>query len=294
MTMRALFGNAVQRLLGNHWGTKVNGTDTGVHPAMEELAAIFASQRPIELSEPLQLNWNGDDQTPPIQIHMTGDAPSAIGIYGPNGERTLLGFGLGNEGLWANAYVPLLQMEVPYETIDARYRDGRYQGSGIDTTPKGESHHGNSTGSGTLNLGGGSSTLHTTNNEYNTTNFNQWLLQLFNNQSMLGSRHGTLVASFDDYVTVNVDGETLYVAKPYWMQQHKFDGETVGGITYTYSNDQTREADDGSDTEVQIVIPAYTAGDEIFCDTVANGTGISLAPDWVEKHTRVWAKEASC
>ena len=136
MTMRALFGNAVQRLLGNHWGTKVNGTDTGVHPAMEELAAIFASQRPIELSEPLQLNWNGDDQTPPIQIHMTGDAPSAIGIYGPNGERTLLGFGLGNEGLWANAYVPLLQMEVPYETIDARYRDGRYQGSGIATTRK--------------------------------------------------------------------------------------------------------------------------------------------------------------
>lgn len=65
------------------------------------------------------------------------------------------------------------------------------------------------------------------------------------------------------------------IAKPPKLQRTPFDGQTRDGITYTYSSDFEREADNSSDTEDQIINPLYVAGDVIFAFKPANGTGVT-------------------
>lgn len=88
----------------------------------------------------------------------------------------------------------------------------------------------------------------------------------------------TLVTHGDDYLTCeDADSNTVYVAKPYELRRTPFDGETIGGVTYTYTSASEREATDGVDTETQFITPAYVVGAEIFAIKVQGNTGVQTA-----------------
>lgn len=91
---------------------------------------------------------------------------------------------------------------------------------------------------------------------------------------------GTITEIDEDTLTVQLNGssEKVLVAKPVELQQSTYDGQTIGGIEYTYTDSQTRTADDGSETQTQIVNPGYsTSGptSNITIMPVVNGTGAS-------------------
>jgi len=85
----------------------------------------------------------------------------------------------------------------------------------------------------------------------------------------------TLVAHNDDYLECeDANAATVYVAKPYELRRTPFDGETISGITYTYTSESEREATDGVDTETQFITPNYVVGNEIYAAKVQGDTGV--------------------
>lgn len=115
-----------------------------------------------------------------------------------------------------------------------------------------------------------------------------------------------------DYLVCNpLDGATgvastdvVNVALPYLLRRTPFDGSTREGISYTYTSNIQRTASDGSDTETQVIVPSYAAGDSIFAMRgVLRGTGAVLvdgnnnttALDWIDMNFdgRAWAKDDS-
>ena len=87
------------------------------------------------------------------------------------------------------------------------------------------------------------------------------------------------------------------VALPYLLQRTPFDGNTRNGVTYTYTNNFTRTASDGSTVETQRITPDYVVDDEIVA--VAVGTVLGgfneITSDWIDANLdgRAWAAEAS-
>lgn len=66
------------------------------------------------------------------------------------------------------------------------------------------------------------------------------------------------------------------------------------GATYSYSDVDARTATVGSDTEDQVVVPAYRVNDYIFAmSTPLGGTGVDEAQEWLDINAdaRAWAKE---
>jgi hypothetical protein len=85
----------------------------------------------------------------------------------------------------------------------------------------------------------------------------------------------TFVAQFGDYLECeNAALETVYIAKPYELRRSPFDGETISGVTYSYTSNSERDASDGVDTETQFITPNYVAGAEIYATTPNGGTGV--------------------
>lgn len=88
--------------------------------------------------------------------------------------------------------------------------------------------------------------------------------------------------------------EVVKVAKPYLLRNSL---ATRAEITYTYTGTDARTADNGAETESQVVVPSWTAGDEILADTnIIGGTGVSVddvALVWEARAGgRAWAKVA--
>jgi hypothetical protein len=71
-----------------------------------------------------------------------------------------------------------------------------------------------------------------------------------------------------------------------------------GPFTYTYTTFTEREADDGVDTETQVVVPEYIVDQEVRVWLVSGNPGVTVAgaPDedliFEEATTRMWAKKA--
>lgn len=94
----------------------------------------------------------------------------------------------------------------------------------------------------------------------------------------------------------------IYVAKPYELRRTPFDGKTItyGSqiITYTYSDECTRIATDGDDTETQVMTPLYFVDCEILAVmNISGGTGLAVSDVpvmWEDLNTagRFWAREA--
>jgi hypothetical protein len=104
------------------------------------------------------------------------------------------------------------------------------------------------------------------------------------------------------YDTVNdeEDDEDILIAKPYLLRQTPFDGESIvfsesQTITYTYSDEATRSATDGTDTETQVIVPSYFENDEIIAvSRISGGTGVvvnDVQLAWEDMNTtgRFWA-----
>lgn len=96
----------------------------------------------------------------------------------------------------------------------------------------------------------------------------------------------------------NVIAETITVAKPCYLRQSEWDGETVGGVTYDYSDSQHRTADDGSyyDPANEVVYPLYTLDGpcpHIYAAWVGNNTGITDV-GWIDLNldARHWIEAA--
>ncbi len=100
---------------------------------------------------------------------------------------------------------------------------------------------------------------------------------------------GEIVAIAADHIVVNelrvypaptapVVGTTaILVAKPWLLRRTPFDGQVRDGVSYTYDNDQQRQAVAGPESRTEHVTPAYVVGDVVYClRTVLNGTGVEV------------------
>ena len=120
----------------------------------------------------------------------------------------------------------------------------------------------------------------------------------------IGSRHKTVVVTAINDNTIEYEiGDpsapvTAAAYRPYLLRKLPFDGETVDGITYTYSGfgeTQERSATDGSDTETQVVTPPYYIGEEIivaeFISRELVGDSYVRTAFWIDLNSggRCWA-----
>lgn len=87
-----------------------------------------------------------------------------------------------------------------------------------------------------------------------------------------GMRQFEIDTIFDEYLLAT-DG--TYIARPPTLQNP---ATNENGDSCTYSDEQTRTADDGTDTEDQIVYPAYVEGGLIYAEISENGTGVMYDP----------------
>ena len=113
--------------------------------------------------------------------------------------------------------------------------------------------------------------------------------------------------------TVNVDygdwlectrfgiGDTIRVAKPYYLQKTPFDGETIDGVAYAYTNNQCRTATvSGPTVTTEVVTPEWivksgsTPGDIIYVRWVSNGTNV-MGQEYIDINvdSRSWIVNAS-
>jgi hypothetical protein len=96
------------------------------------------------------------------------------------------------------------------------------------------------------------------------------------------------------------------VAKPWTLQRSRYDGQTIdypdtGGqsITYTYTADNRRTANDGTNSEAQVITPAYHVGEILLALYVPTGVlglaGNDLPLHWMDANTagRQWARESA-
>lgn len=68
-----------------------------------------------------------------------------------------------------------------------------------------------------------------------------------------------------------------------------------GSATYSYTGTDERTATVGGDTEDQVVVPAFTVGDQFLAVRVpSGGTGVTDAPNWLDLNdwARAWARSA--
>jgi len=99
-------------------------------------------------------------------------------------------------------------------------------------------------------------------------------------------------------------GTEILVARP--LAARGLDSEPIFGTTWTYtytdvvlvttppSGYMARTATAGTQSEEQIVLREYKAGDEIHAARLIGGTGITEAPTYVEVHSdRTWYRKAA-
>lgn len=122
-------------------------------------------------------------------------------------------------------------------------------------------------------------------------------------------RTAKIIDVFDDYLeckwysprTEYLHSVTVFIAKPFILRQTPFDG--VGDLTfdngdtisYVYDTYRLREADDGSNTEDQVVTPDYIANEQILVVFGATGVTVGGVPlMWSDINTaaRAWAEVA--
>lgn len=116
-----------------------------------------------------------------------------------------------------------------------------------------------------------------------------------------------IVTISNDYLTCtryyeadDDDGDTVYIAKPWQLRWEPFDGQTIAypsgqSVAYNLINHYTRLADDGTDTETQIMTPEYFVGEIIDAyrrqTNVLDPAGNNIT--WSDLNTcgRFWAEE---
>jgi hypothetical protein len=121
-----------------------------------------------------------------------------------------------------------------------------------------------------------------------------------NEADILFIRRFTIESVNGDYLTCKeigiTDKPSIPIARPPLLRRSL---ESHDGVSYTYSNDQTRVATLGGDSETQVMTPSYVADDIIFAiSKIDDGTGAfdlsgnSITWQDLNVDARQWAKEA--
>lgn len=96
--------------------------------------------------------------------------------------------------------------------------------------------------------------------------------------------------------TITVGDTTINVAKPWELRETYLDGTTNNGITYAYTDGENRNADDGTNDEDQVIVPAYDIHDDVLINAFQVYTGVTVGSEpvvWEDMNTagRAWAKQ---
>lgn len=101
----------------------------------------------------------------------------------------------------------------------------------------------------------------------------------------------TLISHSDNHLVCEDENSNEYlVAKPYELRTFPWDGNTIGGVAYSYNSPSERVADG---VETQFITPSYIAGAEIYSVKPMGGVDIDGTDyDWLEiNQGRAWAAE---
>ena len=303
MSLQALFGEQVSRI--------EDAQD--VEQLKRVLIDILSSAAPIRLGTPLKLDNRTNSAA--IQVVNNGrDDSVGLSISDKSGRQTTLGIGLGNTGLVANEIIPDRNFVLDPATVQAKYA-GQNVGSGYGAQASGTGIFGKlknmlvKPGWGRL-LDSYIKSLKTwhppnTADQFSLNGNNKWWPSDPCGWAIV---HCTVLAVNADTLTCQVIndssgsdpagiiGSTITVCKPWWLMRTPFDGQTIDGITYTYSDNQHRNANNGTTTENQIVHPYYKSSDvygtpsKIYARWSCNGT--DKASVWyidVNTDARTWA-----
>lgn len=268
-------------------------------PETKELANlldILLSQTSFEIREPINLANFGSG--PAIAVKQMTDGITAIEQTNRAGQVASVGFGMASRGLVANELIPdpnfAIDPEIVRQQLSTQGNNpaSREETDGFNTGVSGSGVSHTLTpmvpvadwGRGLASLQKSNDTEHATDSADKFTRDGQvsWLVRKPSHWQVL---RATVTAINDDTLTCsivahgNVEAETITVAKPCTLQRTPWDGETVDGVTYTYSDSQHREADDGGAyaPEDQIVDPPYVTDGpcpEIYVHWVGNQTDI--------------------
>ena len=277
-------------------------------PETRELAKLLddlLSQTSFELLQPINLLNFGSG--PAIAVKQMSNGITAIEQTNQEGQLASVGFGMASRGLVANELVPdpnfAIDPNIVREQLSTQGNDpaSRAETDGFNTGVSGSGVPNTLTpmvptadwGRALTSLQKSNDTEHAPDSADKFTRDGQvsWLVRKPSHWQVL---RATVTAINDDTLTCSVVphgkvvAETITVAKPCTLQMTPWDGVTVDGITYTYTDSQHREADEGGYApEEQVVDPPYVLDGpcpEIYVHWVANDVDVTVADggQWID------------
>lgn len=248
------------------------------------------SQSAFDIRTPIRIRNHGSGPVFDIR-QLGGEQHEVLHAVDDFGRIVRLGIGAASAGIVANEFVPDTNFVLDPDAVDEFFRNGSYPdsstfGTGVagDGVPFRETVTPRS-GLGSMFAGMQKSndTEHAPDAAIKLTrNGNQywWPTEPWKWQVVRCLVTAINADTLTCTVVANgkVAAEGITVAKPCYLRQSVWDGETYNGITYTYTDSQHRSADSGgSTTEDQVVDPLYTTDGpcpHIFAQWVGNNTGI--------------------
>lgn len=279
----------------------VNDLRDAVREALEQ--STFDIQKPIKV--------RNHGSGPVFDIRQLGNEQHEIlHAIDDNGQIVRLGIGAASAGIVANEFVPDTNFVLDPDAVDEFFRNGSYpdsstfgQGVAGDGVPFRDAIVPRSGwGAAFAGLQKSNDTEHAPDSADKLTrngNVTWWIREPWKWQVV----RCLVTAINDDTLTCTVvangkvTAESITVAKPCYLRQTVWEGETYDGITYTYTDSQHRSADDGvySPTD-EVVYPLYDTASpcpHIFAAWVGNNTGITDV-GWLDLNVdaRHWIADA--
>lgn len=230
----------------------------------------MASQNTFDLIRPLTIRNHGSG--PVFDIRQLGNEQHEIlHAIDDAGQVVRLGIGAASAGLVANEFVPDPNFSLDPDQVDEIFRNGEFPASstyGLGVAGEGVPFRTpfaprSGWAAALAGLQKSNDTEHAPDSAVKLTrtgNKYWWVTEPWKWQAV----RCTITAINADTITCSVVAnekviaESITVAKPCHLQQTPWDGETVGGVTYAYSDSQTRTATTGTVVENQVVYPAYS------------------------------------
>lgn len=267
------------------------------------------NQREFELQKPLKLKNRGSG--PVLDIRQLGaEQHEVIHVVNDDGQEVRLGIGAASAGIVANEFVPDTNFSLDPDAVDDFFRNEAY--------PASSTYNEGVAGSGVpfrktiaprsgwaealAGLQKSNDTEHAPDTADKFTRAGN-ITHLVRNPAHWHNLRCTVTAINEDTLTGNivafgkVVAEQVTVAKPCYLRQTPWDGTTYDGVTYTYTNSQTRSANDGGSggPTTEVVYPSYDTSSpcpDVIIEWVGNNTGITDV-GWIDTNNdaRHWVTQ---
>lgn len=266
MSLNAIFGKQSDRL------ERIDWKNPEVRRLAQEIAAILSDRSTIKLDGPIVLENNGTG--PAIKVLDTGGSQQAVQIVNATGQQAIVGIGINSEGLVANDVLFRSEYIVSTEASSNGYAIRGSSGKAGTGVPGRKVRF--KPIAGLLSLLG-------------------WDRK---HSYPLGSVVSVEITAIrDDYLVGTIVGTSteIQVSKPWVLCRTPWDGETINGVEYTYSDSQNRTATLDENDELQEVTWPYEIGNIIQAQRVSNSTGYATGIEedeqWVDLNVdaRIWA-----